>query len=257
MRLSSVVTLLIGRSVLVLLLICAGVASVHAQQAGATNITASSIAGAAAIVVDGELSDAGWQSAVPVTTFVQRDPLEGAEPSFKTEARIVYDSSAIYVGVRAFDAEPARIVGFLTRRDAGSASDWIQVYIDSYYDRRTAYQFGVNPLGVKQDAYWFNENESDDSWDAVWDVVVRRNGGWMAGGVPDSVLAAAIQRQGRRAARVRDLAAGGASQRDVHLAVDLEERQRLGVVVRHAERRQHRQRVETSRARALHRCAGA
>ena len=61
--------------------------------------------------------------------------------------------------VRAFDAEPARIIGFLTRRDAGSASDWIQVYIDSYYDRRTAYQFGVNPLGVKQDAYWFNEND--------------------------------------------------------------------------------------------------
>ena len=164
-----------------MLLICAGVVSVHAQQAGATNITASSIAGAAAIVVDGELSDAGWQPAVPVTTFVQRDPLEGAEPSFKTEARIVYDSSAIYVGVRAFDADPSRIIGFLTRRDAGSASDWIQVYIDSYYDRRTAYQFSVNPLGVKQDAYWYNENESDDSWDAVWDVVVRRTAdGWQA-----------------------------------------------------------------------------
>jgi len=163
------------------LLFCAGVVSVHAEQAGATNTTASSIAGEAAIVVDGELNDPGWQSAVPVTTFVQRDPLEGAEPSFKTEARIVYDSSAIYVCVRAFDAEPARIIGFLTRRDAGSASDWIQVYIDSYYDRRTAYQFSVNPLGVKQDAYWYNENESDDSWDAVWDVVVRRtNDGWQA-----------------------------------------------------------------------------
>ena len=166
---------------LVFLLICAGVVSVHAQQTGATNITASSIAGAAAIVVDGELSDAGWQSAVPVTTFVQRDPLEGAEPSFKTEARIVYDSSAIYVGVRAFDTDPSRIIGFLTRRDAGSASDWIQVYIDSYYDRRTAYQFSVNPLGVKQDAYWYNENASDDSWDAVWDVVVRHTtDGWQA-----------------------------------------------------------------------------
>jgi hypothetical protein len=157
------------------------VVSAHAQQANATHITATSTAAAAAIVVDGELNDAAWQAANPVTTFVQRDPLEGAEPSFKTEARIVYDSSAIYVGVRAFDADPARIVGFLTRRDVGSASDWIQVYIDSYYDRRTAYQFSVNPLGVKQDAYWYNENESDDSWDAVWDVLVRRTtDGWQA-----------------------------------------------------------------------------
>jgi hypothetical protein len=167
--------------VLGLVLIGGTVVPAYGQQAGATDVTAISIAGAAAIVVDGELNDAGWQSAVPVTTFVQRDPREGAEPSFKTEARIVYDSSAIYVGVRAFDAEPARISGFLTRRDAGSASDWIQVFIDSYYDRRTAYQFSVNPLGVKQDAYWFNENESDDSWDAVWDVVVRRTTeGWQA-----------------------------------------------------------------------------
>ena len=144
-------------------------------------MTATSIAGTAAIVLDGELNDEGWQQAVPVTTFVQRDPLEGAAPSFKTEARVVYDSTAIYVAVRAFDAEPSRIAGFLTRRDAGSASDWIQLYIDSYYDRRTAYQFGVNPLGVKQDAYWFNENNVDDSWDAVWEVVVRRSEeGWQA-----------------------------------------------------------------------------
>jgi hypothetical protein len=152
----------------------------HAQVA-ATDMTATSVAGVAAIAVDGELNDAGWQQAVPVTTFVQRDPLEGAAPSFKTEARVIYDSSAIYVGVRAFDNEPARIAGFLTRRDAGSASDWIQIYIDSYYDRRTAYQFGVNPLGVKQDVYWYNDNNADDSWDAVWDVVVRRTAdGWQA-----------------------------------------------------------------------------
>ena len=40
------------------------------------------------------------------------------------------------------------------------------------------------------------------------------------------------------------------------MAPALEERQRMGVVVRHAERRQHRQRVEASRTRALHRRAG-
>ena len=83
--------------------------------------------------------------------------------------------------MRAFDAEPARINGFLTRRDAGSASDWIRVYIDSYHDRRTAYQFAVNPLGVKRDAYRFNDNNNDDSWDAVWDVAVPRDAeGWQA-----------------------------------------------------------------------------
>ncbi len=154
---------------------CAGVA--HAQ----TDMVAVRVEGAAAIVLDGSLDDAAWRQAVPTTSFVQRDPLEGATPTFNTEARVVYDDSAIYVGVRAFDGEPARIAGFLTRRDAGSVSDWIRVYIDSYHDKRTAYQFSVNPLGVKHDAYWYNDNNNDDSWDAVWDVTVKRDAeGWLA-----------------------------------------------------------------------------
>src|SRR5262245_1480803 len=144
-------------------------------------IVAAAVEGAAAIVVDGELNDAAWQRAVPVTTFVQRDPLEGAPASFRSEARVLYDGSAIYIAVRAFDPELTRIKGYLTRRDMGSTSDWIEVFIDSYHDKRTAYQFSVNPVGVKRDVYWFDDNNSDDSWDAVWDVVTKRNAdGWQA-----------------------------------------------------------------------------
>ena len=39
----------------------------------------------------------------------------------------------------------------------------------------------MNPSGVKLDRYWFNDNNSDDSWDAVWDVSVSRDQlGWTA-----------------------------------------------------------------------------
>ena len=51
-----------------------------------------------------------------------------------------------------------------------SPCDWIHVLIDSYHDKRTAYEFAVNPSGVKIDRYWYNDNNRDDSWDAVWDV---------------------------------------------------------------------------------------
>ena len=40
----------------------------------------------------------------------------------------------------------------LTRRDEGSPSDWVRVIVDSYRDRRTAYEFAVNAAGVKQDS---------------------------------------------------------------------------------------------------------
>src|SRR4029078_4816584 len=69
----------------------------------------------------------------------------------------------------------------LTRRDDESPSDWIRVLIDSYHHHRTPYEFAVNPAGVKQDRYWFNDTEKDDSWDAVWDVKVsRQTDGWTA-----------------------------------------------------------------------------
>ena len=133
------------------------------------------------IVLDGDLSDPAWQQATPITAFVQREPLEGAPGTMKTEARVAFDATAIYVSVHAYDPDPNRIMGFLTRRDAESSSDWVHVLIDSYHDRRTAYQFGVNPVGVKQDSYWFNDSNSDDSWDAVWEVVSRRDpDGWCA-----------------------------------------------------------------------------
>ena len=84
-----------------------------------------------------------------VTGFRQREPNEGAPATFETEARVAYDANAMYIAVQAIDPEPARIVGIRTRRDESSPSDWIRVMIDSFHDRRSAYEFAVNPAGVK------------------------------------------------------------------------------------------------------------
>ena len=122
-----------------------------------------------------------WARAPAVSDFVQREPREGAEPSQATEFRVAYDATILYVKVRAYDREPGKISNYLTRRDDDAPSDWVRVLIDSYHDRRTAYEFAVNPAGVKQDRYWFNDTNSDKSWDAVWDVTVSRDQqGWTA-----------------------------------------------------------------------------
>jgi len=133
------------------------------------------------MVIDGQLAEPVWEQAVSINEFVQREPAEGSVPTHPTNARIVFDDKALYVAVRADDAEPDKIVGLLTRRDQRSPSDWIRIVVDSYYDRRSAYEFGVNPVGVKTDRYYFNDGNSDDSWDAVWDVQVSRDDqGWTA-----------------------------------------------------------------------------
>jgi hypothetical protein len=125
---------------------------------------------ASAVRIDGELDETDWAAAEPITAFVQRDPDEGAAPTHRTEARVLFDSEAVFIAVKAFDSDPDQIKAFLTRRDVNSSSDWIRVVIDSYYDRRTAYSFAVNPVGVKIDTYHFNDTNEDTGWDAVWDV---------------------------------------------------------------------------------------
>jgi hypothetical protein len=53
--------------------------------------------------------------------------------------------------------------------------------VDSFHDRRSAFEFGVNPAGVKEDRAWSNDGNDDSGWDAVWDVVVSRDAdGWRA-----------------------------------------------------------------------------
>ena len=153
----------------------------NAGRAGTTVVIASPVTSANALKLDGELNDEVWSRAEPVTDFRQRDPREDGLPTVKTEVRVAYDGEALYVAVQAEDPEPNKIVGILTRRDTISPSDWIRVMIDSYHDRRTGYAFAVNPAGVKQDSYYFNDGNEDQGWDAVWDVAVSRStNGWRA-----------------------------------------------------------------------------
>jgi hypothetical protein len=131
--------------------------------------------------IDGFLNDEAWRMAPVATNFVQMEPLEGEAATERTEVRVLYGSEALYVAFRAFDSDPAEIAGQLTRRDADSYSDAVHIIIDSYFDRRTAFHFGVNPVGVKTDVYRFNDTDDDSSWDAVWDVATLVDDqGWTA-----------------------------------------------------------------------------
>ncbi len=145
------------------------------------SIAAVAIAPGTSIVIDGQTGEETWARATAVTEFLQRDPREGEPATHATSVRVAYDDRALYVAVQADDPEPDQIVGILTRRDDQSPSDWVRVAIDSYRDRRTAYEFAVNAAGVKQDKYWFGDTRNDPSWDAVWDVAVARSpAGWSA-----------------------------------------------------------------------------
>src|SRR5213083_1402329 len=132
-------------------------------------------------VIDGRDDDAVWRKAQPITGFQEWRPSEGDPPKLPTEAKIAYDAANLYVFVRAFDPHPDSIITVLARRDYFTPSDMIWIFLDSYHDRRTGYEFGVNPSGVKLDAQIYNDGNEDFAWDAVWDVATRVDSlGWTA-----------------------------------------------------------------------------
>lgn len=136
----------------------------------------------ARVVIDGKLDDAAWAAAPVATDFIQQTPAPGEPATERTEARVLYDDEAVYVAVKSFDSRPDSIAAQLGRRDGTTIySDWVHVAIDSYYDRRTAFLFGVTPRGVKQDLVISNDRVLDNSWDAVWDVATGLDhDGWTA-----------------------------------------------------------------------------
>ena len=133
-------------------------------------------------VIDGKDNDDVWRVAPVIKDFRTFQPHEDSVPTLRTEARIAYDARNLYVFVRAFDDHPDSIKKLLARRDVRICCDQIKIVIDSYHDRRTGFEFAVNPGGVKRDyAMYGDDQQEDDAWDGVWEVGTEVDSlGWTA-----------------------------------------------------------------------------
>ena len=107
-----------------------------------------------------------------------------------------------------FDPHPDSIMHALSRRDVRGPSDQIKLLIDSYDDKRSGFEFAVNPDGVKRD---YRDEQRRQRRRLVERRLGRRDARRLAGldgRVPDPALAAAL-RAGRR--RTRSGSASGAT----------------------------------------------
>lgn len=143
------------------------------------------------IRIDGSLNEPAWARADVAEGFHQREPEEGAPASQPTQVRFLYDENQIYIGVRAYDSEPRRVLGRQLERDAAlglsrfgpaGGDDAIEIILDTFHDRRNAYYFATNPRGAQVDGLITDESESPDiNWDGVWEVRTQRDAeGWSA-----------------------------------------------------------------------------
>ena len=146
----------------------------------------------AAPVIDGEvLNDPAWSEVNPTSGFWQVRPDEGRPATQKTEVFVAYTDDALYIGVMAYDDNPAGIIVADSRRDSSlDDTDSFQVVIDGLQDRQNGFVFGTNPYGLEYDGQVTNEGSGSFrsggggfnlAWDTTWTVNAAINElGWSA-----------------------------------------------------------------------------
>jgi len=138
---------------------------------------------AGTIRVDGRLDEPAWRETVPLSRFLQQVPVEGGEPSEKTEIRILFTDTALYIGAVCHDRSPRDIVATQLSRDADlDVDDRLTIVLDPFFDHRNGFFFQVNAAGARADGQVSNNAESlSRDWDGIWYAVARiTDDGWIA-----------------------------------------------------------------------------
>jgi len=133
------------------------------------------------IVIDGDLKDEAWQLAPIATDMVEWRPSYGKIEDYKnrTEIRILYDNSAIYVGGFCHQASNDSISSELVGRDVVGVNDFVGVLFDTYNDKINGFGYYVTPLGEQFDAK-YSSNGEDGSWSSVYETSAKIvPGGWV------------------------------------------------------------------------------
>ena len=134
------------------------------------------------ITVDGRLSEAVYESVIPVSNFIQQIPNEGTPATEQTDAWILFDDDNIYISARLFDSTPeSNWIANEMQRDSFQLifNDSFSVAFDTYYDRRNGVSFLVNPIGGMFDLEITDEGNPNPDWNPIWEVQTGRfEDGW-------------------------------------------------------------------------------
>ncbi|MEM6455617.1 MAG: DUF5916 domain-containing protein, partial [Acidobacteriota bacterium] len=135
----------------------------------------------AAPTIDGRLDEPLWQRIVPITGFVQREPNQGEEGSFRTEVRIAYDADALYVAARCEQPRDTVRVQNLRRDFDVGQNDSIAIAIDGFLDQRNAVVFQVTPKGNQRDLEVLDATTVNVDWNVRWRArTTIDDDGWQA-----------------------------------------------------------------------------
>ncbi|HLE63383.1 MAG TPA: sugar-binding protein, partial [Pyrinomonadaceae bacterium] len=119
-------------------------------------------------VIDGKLDDSIWQNAAVLKDFYQIQPGDNTPPSKETEIRIGYDPKFLYIAFVCYD-EPGKVRTTVAKRDNIFNDDYVGFFLDTFNDKRKAFEVFFNPLGIQADGIITEGAGEDFSVDLLMD----------------------------------------------------------------------------------------
>lgn len=117
-------------------------------------------------VIDGKLDDEVWQKAVVLKDFYQIQPGDNTPPSRPTEVLLGFDPKFLYIAFKATD-EPDKIRATVAKRDNIFQDDYVGFFLDTFNDKRKAFEAFFNPFGIQGDGILTEGRGEDFSVDIL------------------------------------------------------------------------------------------
>jgi Carbohydrate family 9 binding domain-like/Domain of unknown function (DUF5916) len=117
-------------------------------------------------VIDGKLDEEVWQKAVVLKDFYQIQPGDNVPPSRPTEVLLGFDPKFLYIAFKATD-EPDKVRATVAKRDNIFQDDYVGFFLDTFNDKRKAFEVFFNPLGIQADGILTEGRGEDFSVDLL------------------------------------------------------------------------------------------
>lgn len=122
------------------------------------------------IVLDGILDEKIWSEAYSAKDFWQQFPTDSIKAKDKTEVKLLYSDTHLYIGVTANSIGGKYTVNSLRRDYSSRNNDNVSILFDTFQDGQNGFLFGLNAYGVQREALLSNRGVDQRGFNLTWDT---------------------------------------------------------------------------------------
>ena len=123
------------------------------------------------LILDGVLDESVWLNADSAHDFWQVFPTDSIKAEDKTEVKLLYSDTHLYIGATARSKIGGDFVINSLRRDFSARSnDNVTVLFDTFQDGQNAFLFGVSAFGVQREGLISERGTGINGFSLTWDT---------------------------------------------------------------------------------------